>query len=141
MKQLVMIVTIGWLSVADISCSDKSTDPGSSAKVAFSWQSSKCVGGTSAKVTGIDSLFAYSFKDSLVIDFSGVFRPGPFTAARGPAPPAPPGPGNARGFLVLPGGVWVDPHRKKVALAWGPRCSPSYFRNLPPLTFDGTIPL
>ena len=70
MKQFAMIVIIGWLSLVHFSCGDKSTGPGSPAGVSFSWQSSKCIGGGSAKVSGIDSLFAYSFKDSLVIDFS-----------------------------------------------------------------------
>ena len=56
------------LFLFSLSCAGSSTDPGPS--ITFSAQSSKCVAHTSPGVNRLDSLFIYSFTDSLTLDFS-----------------------------------------------------------------------
>ncbi len=70
MKTSTMIIILGLCSVLYFSCKDKSTDPETQQSVAFSSQSSKCLSQGLPRHNYFDSLFTYSFNDSLIIDFT-----------------------------------------------------------------------
>jgi|GEM_PF-696133 len=63
-------ITFGLLILICISCHEKSSEPELQSIVSFSSQSSKCLSHGLSKRNSFDSLFTYSFTDSLIIDFS-----------------------------------------------------------------------
>lgn len=52
------------------SCKEKSTGPENQSPVSFTSQYSKCLSNALAKSNSVDSIFTYSFYDTLIIDFS-----------------------------------------------------------------------
>ena len=68
MKKLLIPATAAMLCFFSLSCAKLTTDPGAS--ITFSARSSKCLTHNTPGVNGLDSLFLYSFPDSLVLDFS-----------------------------------------------------------------------
>jgi hypothetical protein len=68
MNKPVLIAAVGIIALLS-SCTEKSTDPVTKAAPSFSYESSKCLAGL-AKRSLFDSVFVYSFTDTLIIDFS-----------------------------------------------------------------------
>ena len=72
MKGLMIVFGIGLVILLCLSCKDTSADLAERSPFAFSFQSSKCMNTLSVASSNSDSLFLYSFTDTLVIDFSVV---------------------------------------------------------------------
>jgi len=70
MRITAIVVTLGFIVFLCFSCKDKSTNPETQSTISFSSQSSKCLSHGLAKSSGLDSVFTYSFTQSLIIDFS-----------------------------------------------------------------------
>jgi hypothetical protein len=70
MRILIITLAIGFLAFLCLSCGEKSTDPDSQSSISFSSRYSKCLSSGLLKSSRLDSVFTYSFTDSLVIDFS-----------------------------------------------------------------------
>jgi hypothetical protein len=74
----------------------------------------------------------------------GVLRPYSVVAGGGATPPFPPRPGHDSGFLVLPGGLRLDPHCQEMAIAGESLDSlplqTGYFRNISNRRRRRTIP-
>ncbi len=68
MTRMLAVATVAVLCVCSLSCLRSTTDPGPSNT--FTARSSKCLSQLSPRVNVLDSLFSYSFTDSLVLDFS-----------------------------------------------------------------------
>jgi hypothetical protein len=70
MRNTTILIIFGFLVVLCLSCKEKATNPETQTPISFSSQYSKCLSHGLAKARGLDSLFTYTFVDSLVIDFS-----------------------------------------------------------------------
>jgi hypothetical protein len=70
MRSITIIVTLGFLVFLCLSCNEKSTNPDNQSGISFSSRYSTCLSHGLSKSSGLDSVFTYSFTDSLVIDFS-----------------------------------------------------------------------
>ena len=70
MKLTSMIAASGFFIFVCFSCKDKSTNTGTQPPISFSSQSSNCLSHGLSKSGGLDSVFTYSFTQSLIIDFS-----------------------------------------------------------------------
>jgi hypothetical protein len=71
MRMSAMPFALGTLLLLCFSCKDRSIAPSGQPIVSFSSQYSKCLGGL-AKSSTLDSVFTYSFSDTLLIDFSAI---------------------------------------------------------------------
>jgi hypothetical protein len=70
MRNIRIRVTLGFLVFLCLSCNEKSTSPDSQSAISFSSHYGKCLSQGLPKSSSLDSVFTYSFTDSLVIDFS-----------------------------------------------------------------------
>lgn len=65
--QAVVLIVLAFLW---FSCKEKISDPGSPGKETFSYTASACLAHGLAKGSALDSVFEYSFQQSLIVDFS-----------------------------------------------------------------------
>ena len=70
MKTFVSILAAGLVLLALSSCKEHSTQNSFQNALSFSFRTSACVGSGFSKVSGVDSVFTYSFGDTLAIDLS-----------------------------------------------------------------------
>ncbi len=69
MNKPVLIAAIGLMVLVCFSCTEESTNSDTQATLTFSYQSSKCLQGL-PKRSLFDSVFVYTFTDTLIMDFS-----------------------------------------------------------------------
>jgi hypothetical protein len=69
-KKMIKSIYLGFIVFLFLSCEDKSTNPGNQSAVSFTSEYTKCLSHGLGKGSGLDSIFAYSFNDTLVLDFS-----------------------------------------------------------------------
>ena len=72
MRMSAITGVLGIIVLLSFSCKEKSTGPTTQQPVLFSSRSSKCLSQGFAKSSGLDSVFTYSFTDTLLIDFSAI---------------------------------------------------------------------
>ena len=70
MREFRVGTAIAFACVLLLSCKDRSTGPDNRAVVTFRSESSGCLSKVTPSTGAVDSSFAYSFHDSLLIDFS-----------------------------------------------------------------------
>jgi hypothetical protein len=70
MRNITITMTLGFIVFLCLSCNEKSTSPDSQSAISFSSHYGKCSSQGLTKSSSLDSIFTYSFLDSLVIDFS-----------------------------------------------------------------------